>query len=233
MATDVRQAGRKHYEDRQRWRKLDLNRTDPSQKRITTLRAPDEIVVPAVTGRISLRLLEAGTGVGMSRTGTEYRSVLAIHQFPRVEGWGIDVALSRVGNGDADALAVLHKVRELARARPHVESRLPEVPELTGNLISDLRTASGLTTQDIADLFAVEAEEVGGWRDEPATIPTEARRVLEAIRALSATLIGGLGSEGVRAWLLAGPDAPIGLLMTGGLDEVLERAADYRQTIAT
>jgi hypothetical protein len=230
-------------------------------RRVTQPIEDNAIVAPGVTGGIRLYLLRAGTGMGMSRTGVEYRTVLALHQFPRFESWGIrvnqysegaihdssigvDLGLSTehlqtgVLAGDLPYRTLgdepnMEDVRELARARPYVEAALREVPALTGNLISDVRTIAGLTTGEVAELVDVPEEVIARWRDSPETLPLEPTRILTAARAIGAILVGSLGPVGVRSWLLAEPDAPLALLKQGRVQDAVRRAEDYRETVAT
>ncbi len=216
------------------WRDETRFDRDPSPSaEVSTL-----ITLPTVTGPFDWYVVVAGTGVGASRTGLEYGTGQAPHQFRRVQNWGIEVVEQGPEDGDladgaSEVTSLQDQARTFARAHPHVEITMAEVPRATGNVISDLRVVGGLTTADIAELGGVDTETVGEWRDDPSAIPRHARSVLEAARAIGSTLVGSLGAGGVANWLLSGPDSPMLLLSRGHVEEAVKRAERYRQTIAT
>lgn len=191
-----------------------------------------EVDVPAVTGPLALYAFHAGTGLGTTRTGLEYRELYTLYQFARVEGWGIAVTF---GDGDSDRedRTFHEQARRLARARPRVESPRPVAVELTGNLISDIRGLSGLTSQQIAEIADVTERTILEWRRHPKQIPERARKLLEGLRAVAATLVGGLGPAGVALWFMSEPEAPARLIKQGRIQEVKQRALSYEDSLGT
>jgi hypothetical protein len=181
--------------------------------------------VPAVTGPVSLSVVAAGTAVGAWKTGAEYLDFLKFHAFARFTSWGVDVQLPYEEETFDDRIA------RMARARPQVESPLPAHPPLSGNLIDDVRAICGLTTQQVADAVGVTERRVLGLRKDK--IPEERRPVLEALRAVGLTLVGGLGPAGVARWLTAGNPSALDLLKQGKVDEVRARVQRYEDSDAT
>jgi DNA-binding transcriptional regulator YiaG len=198
--------------------------------------------VPEVTGELSFTTLQAATGIGITRTGIEYKELYPLYQFARMSGWGIQVSFTngesdhgRNGEADNDQAedTFEHRVQTAAIDRSRVESVRPNRVALTGNLVSDVRALSGLTVQQIADAVGVTERTVFDWRNKPKQIPDEGRRTLEALHALAATLVGGLGPDGVAAWITNGPDAPSLLIRDGRIEEVRRRALQYEESLAT
>jgi DNA-binding transcriptional regulator YiaG len=136
-----------------------------------------------------------------------------------------------VGFGTADD--TFARAAALAREQPFVASTLPEIPELTGNLVTDARSLAGLTTQQLADLCGVTERTMFAWRDHEGRISTDAEKTLRGLRAISAALVGALGPSGVARWLLAGPEAPFEELKAGRVDDVVARAQQYLDSPAT
>jgi DNA-binding transcriptional regulator YiaG len=173
---------------------------------------------------MSADTVRAGTGFAGQRTGTEYGAFLN-YIFARFHTWGVEVQLPP-SNEILDEQMV-----RAARERPFVSSPRPEVTQLTGNLVADIRATSGLTTTDLAMLLGTTERTVAEWRRK-GKVPDDRRNLLEALRAIGAILVGGLGRAGAKRWLTEGPAPPIDLLLAGRLEEVLGRARGYETSVA-
>jgi DNA-binding transcriptional regulator YiaG len=179
---------------------------------------------PAITGPIQFRVVCVGTAMGISRTGVEYVELGDYFEFVRLEGWGVQVGESDPGEDD---------VSRLARQFPFVEREPAALPELTDNLVVDVRALSGLTIQQLADLAGVTERRVHGWRQRPGTIPPAQRNLLNALRAISIMMYRGLGAQGVASWLRTGSPSPLALLGAGQIKKAVGKAERFRETIAT
>jgi DNA-binding transcriptional regulator YiaG len=177
-----------------------------------------------VTGPMSADTVKAGTGFAGQRTGTEYGAFVE-YVFARFHTWGVEVQLP-----PSNEILNEETVRA-ARERPFVSSSRPEVTQLTGNLVADIRATSGLTNTDLATLLGTTERTVAEWRRK-GKVPDDRRKLLEALRAVGAILVGGLGRSGAKRWLTEGPTPPIELLLAGHLDEVLARARGYETSVA-
>lgn len=177
-----------------------------------------------ITGPVSDETLRAGTGFSGQRTGTEY-GVVVDALFARFRAWGVEVRFP-----PSDEIVEEQAVR-LGRERPFVRSERPEETLLTGNLVTDIRATTGLTTYELAALLSTTERTVLEWRRK-GKVPDDRRKLLEALRAIGASLVGGLTRAGVKRWLTEGPEPPIGLISAGQLDEVLARARSYETSVA-
>jgi hypothetical protein len=146
----------------------------------------------------------------------------------------VELAATDNGEGaDKNGASVQERAAAMAVLHPHVGSVRPEAPALTGNVISDIRNICGFSTQLLASATRQNEQTIRAWRDDPETIPPDVLTFLNALRAIGATLVGGLGPRGVEKWLRQGPDAPMDILLEGRLDEVVARAKEYEGSIAT
>jgi hypothetical protein len=123
------------------------------------------------------------------------------------------------------------RAASLATETPHVAATAPEVPRLSGNLAEDVRRICGLTWRQIAEVFAISERAVAGWKMQG--VPDHRVETMEALRALGATLAGGLGPAGVCAWLTAGRPSRLERIRDGELATVAAEAESYRDTPAT
>lgn len=172
--------------------------------------------VPAITGPLFDYMIEAGTAIKWDKTGSEYTAYSDFH-LARLIGWGVEVP-ARPPRAESAAV----RAARLASQRSYAVSAVVAPVELTGNLVADVRTLTGLTNQQIADVTGVSERRVAGWRQR-GDIPTERRRILEALRAVGLTLYGGLGAQGTARWLVAGRPSPLEQLKAGDADSVASR----------
>lgn len=183
---------------------------------------------PYITGPVFRYVIEAGTALKWARTGSE-SFVFDAFQLARLEGWGVKVQTdepAHVAESGADRAA------RFASMRPYVESIPIAPPELTGNLVADVRTLTGLTNQQLADFFEVSERRISGWRQRD-DIPAQKRRVLEALRAIGLTLGGGLGPQGVALWLTSGSPTPLSALRRGDIRSVVNRVRGFEDSTSS
>lgn len=170
-----------------------------------------------------------------SSTGEEYEITFATRA-RWATLWGI-FAEARPDEGVAEGPASeADEMRRLALAiaaeSPYVSADRPEVPELTDNLVSDVRATTGLTYAAIAGLFGISERAVAAWR-ERNEVPRHRRALLQALRSLGLLLVGGLGVDGVAEWLEAGSPPRLARLADGDLENVLDEARGYEYSPAT
>lgn len=135
------------------------------------------------------------------------------------------------GPGDPGAGDMRRRAAALAAEAPHVAVAPPRRPALSGNLAEDVRAVCGVTWREIADVFGISERAVAGWRVQG--VPRHRAQTMEALRAIGATLVGGLGPEGVREWLTGGGPSRLERLREGELEAVAAEAQSYRDTPAT
>lgn len=182
--------------------------------------------VPAVTGPVAVYIIEAGTALRRDRTGSEYTAHSDFH-LARLISWGVSLAPTTTPTETA-----AERAARLASARSYVSESPILAPELSGNLIADVRALTGLTNQQLADATGVSERRVAGWRQR-GDIPDERRRTLEALRTVGLTLYGGLGSQGTARWLLSGQPSPFEHIKAGKLDVVSRRLRVYLDSPAS
>lgn len=119
----------------------------------------------------------------------------------------------------------------LAAEHPHVAVEAPPRPRLSGNLAKDVHEVCGLTWAQIAAVFGISERAVAGWRAQG--VPRHRAETMEALRAIGAILVGGLGTEGVATWLTASEPTRLERLRNGDVEAVAAEAAAYRDTPAT
>jgi hypothetical protein len=119
----------------------------------------------------------------------------------------------------------------LAIAVPAVASSSPPPPRLSGNLAEDVHKVSGLRWAEIADVFKISERAAAGWRSQG--VPAHRVETMEALRAIGATLVAGMGSEGVATWLSAGKPSRLRRIREGHEEAVAAEALSYRDTPAT
>jgi hypothetical protein len=118
-----------------------------------------------------------------------------------------------------------------ALAAPQVESTALPPPRLSGNLAEDVHDVCGLTWEQIAQVFKVSERAAAGWRTQG--VPSHRQEVMEALRAIGVTLVGGLGAEGVAYWLTVGSPSRLERLRAGNVGAVAEEARAYLDGPAT
>lgn len=186
-------------------------------------------------------LAEIENGNGWSHPFRKYGQYLDSHEWHDASTW-IDIgeaqgfastniwSRARSGAAEKDLRA---QALDMARHASYVESSQPQIPSLTGNLVSDVRALCGLSTLDLASSLDTDEATIAMWRDDPDVIPRDQLRLLQALRAICATLVGGLGPRGVAKWLVMEPDPPLGLLLEGKVEEVLRRVEAYKTSPST
>jgi hypothetical protein len=101
-----------------------------------------------------------------------------------------------------------------------------EPPPLTGNLISDTCNLTGLTRATLASAFGVKERTIFNWQRDGA--PAVAERRLRALRTIAITLFGGLGVDGMTAWLEVDEPPRLARLCRGdSYDDVVAEARAY------
>lgn len=191
-----------------------------------------ELLLGRGTGRTGLEetlfswhhwLAERPTGGGLLEAGLGIVA-LAARQHPAV-------APSPAREVDAPPGDLAARAAVLATRAPHVPAPLPPAPALSGNLAEDVRAVCGLTWAQIGAAFKISERAAAGWRVQG--MPGHRRATMEALRAVGATLVGGLGPDGVAAWLTSGSPTRLERLRAGEVDPVVEEALSYRDTPAT
>ena len=144
---------------------------------------------------------------------------------------GDDVTVGRALAAGNEAAAMRAAGRRAAARAAAVAVERPQVPELTGDQVEDVRTLYGLTYAQLALLLGVTERQMHRLRGEPLT--GERRDRLDALTALGLILIGGLGPDGARRWLASGDPPGSELLRQGRYAELRERAEGLRDSVAT
>ena len=183
------------------------------------------VSAPGITGPIDVDLDGASTlAFWLSdRTGSRGFVLEALAGI-----WGLQ---ERIVEDEAAPTGLQAQAQLLAAARPYVVLDVPIRPEITGNLAEDVHRVSGLTWKEIAGLYGITERAVAGWRKQG--VPTHRAGLMEALRAIGAMLVGGLGRKGVRSWLSAGNPSRLGRLRDGELESVLKEALSYADDPAT
>ncbi len=119
----------------------------------------------------------------------------------------------------------------LAVDAPQVESAPVPAPRLTGNLAEDVHDVCGLTWEQIAQIFKVSERAAAGWRAQG--VPSHRQGMMEALRTIGTTLVGGLGPDGVAHWLTAGTPSRLRRLRAGEITPVADEARSYLDGPAT
>ncbi len=144
----------------------------------------------------------------------------------------IDAHWPLVGARAPNAEATLaSRAAALAAETPYAVSPVPPAPQLTGNLAEDVHAICGLTWAEIAEVFKISERAAAGWRTQG--VPLHRAQTMEALRAIGAALVGGLGPEGVSAWLTAGDPSRLERLRDGEQAAIAEEALSYRDTPAS
>ncbi len=118
--------------------------------------------------------------------------------------------------------------RTIAAPDNEIEPR-PQL-ETTASAVLEIRRLSGLTWEELSDLFDVSRRSLHHWANGKALSAQNdqlVRRVLSVLRAIS----GGVNSQ-TRAFLLTSDDVgtiPLELLKNGKFEEVLSRASTLEE----
>lgn len=133
--------------------------------------------------------------------------------------------------GGPEGRSLQERAAEAAAGAPTVEVEPAEVPELSGNLVRDVRTVCGLTARELGGLFGRTERAAQQWRRSGP--PEDVRPQLEAMQAIGLTLVGGLGARGVRRWLTSGRPSPLDRIRAGRVAEVAAQVRAYEDSVAT
>ena len=109
---------------------------------------------------------------------------------------------------------------ELAEELGGVAAEAPPITETTGNLPRDVLVLTGLTAAELANTLGRTERSVRGWIAD-GQAPSSMRTVLEQLRTIALRLIGGIGPEGVREWLLSGDPGPLSRIARGEAADVV------------
>ncbi len=83
----------------------------------------------------------------------------------------------------------------------------------------------------IAEVFKISERAAAGWRAQG--VPDHRVPTMEALRAIGAVLVGGLGPEGVGEWLSSGRPSRLAQIRDGKGEAVAAEALSYRDSPAT
>jgi hypothetical protein len=122
----------------------------------------------------------------------------------------------------------LDRSRELMTSgrakRPRVAPQQISVPY--HGQVESVIALCGLPSDQLAELLDVDEETLVSGHDP--RLPERAKRVLDILQSVGATLGGGLGPAGVAMWLRAGEPSALALLKAGRFEEVQARIASFR-----
>ena len=167
-------------------------------------------------------------------TGDEYGGPFVSNKMRLADLWGVVVRHAEVAMPPAvDVVeeSLQSRAAAMARSVPAVETERPAVPQLTGNLLDDVRRVTGLTYEQIARATRVSGRAVAAW--SAGTVPHHREPFLQALRSIGLSLVGGLGQSGVQRWLLAGTPSRLDRLAAGDVGGVASEARAYETSPAT
>lgn len=167
-------------------------------------------------------------------TGDEYGEVSALSKESLASLLGISIqavrdALPPVESAIEESLQ--SRAAALARNVPAVETDVPTVPQLTGDLLKDVRAVTGLTLDQIAQATRVSPRAVAMWSAN--RVPAHREPFFQALRSIGLSLVGGLGPPGVQRWFLAGAPTRLDRLAAGEVEAVAAEARAYETSPAT
>jgi hypothetical protein len=136
-----------------------------------------------------------------------------------------EVTVVKLHGAIEPAADLASRAAAFARVEPHRESLAPPVPQLSGNLAKDVHDLCGLSWKQVAAVFGISERAAAGWRTQG--VPAHREETMEALRAIGATLVGGLGPEGVARWLAAGEPSRLQRLRDGEVEAVASEARSY------
>jgi hypothetical protein len=190
------------------------------------------MTAPGVTGPVTLdRRSFYSFLIEDKPTGYEYGEISGGWEI-LIHIWGVaepEPAVTAVESREESGLQ--GRAAALATETPHILSPLPPVPRLSGNLATDVHEICGLTWRQIADVFRISERAVAGWRTQG--VPRHRVETMEALRAIGATLVGGLGPAGVCEWLTGGRPSRLERVRNGEVEKVARDALSYLDTPAT
>ena len=91
--------------------------------------------------------------------------------------------------------------------------------------VEDLRTRLDLTYDDLAAITGVVKNTIYDWKRTGANPRPSTVRKLWRVHTLVRALVSQLGEMEAVEWLRAGPESPLDLLRTGGLEAAELRAS--------
>jgi DNA-binding transcriptional regulator YiaG len=115
----------------------------------------------------------------------------------------------------------------MVRSRSYTPRSVETAPPLTGNLIHDVRKICALRNSDIGELVGVSASTVSSWAKLGRPKNSAQVRLVEIVRTIGLTLVGGLGPAGVRLWLTGGSPSRLRRLRSGDVERVAAEARSY------
>jgi hypothetical protein len=192
---------------------------------------------PAVTG--SLRYVESdavviGQWLGELATGDEYGGAFVVAKVSLAGMWGINVhEVAEVA--PAVVVATDHSLQTqaatIARRVPAITVERPVVQPLTGDLLEDARSVTGLTLGQIAQATGVSERAVATWR--ATSVPGHREELFRQLRSIGLGLVGGLGSRGVQRWFMVGAPTRLERLAAGDVERIVAEARAYETSPAT
>jgi hypothetical protein len=192
----------------------------------------ETLLVPGVTGRVRLDADSYFTVLLEDEpTGFEYGEVFSSWQI-LISMWLHPELPSSPESTDQSELSALQaRAAALAVDSSHVATPAPVLASLSGDLAEDVHLVTGLTWRQIAEIFRISERAVAGWRRQG--VPRHKVETMQALRAIGATLYGGLGARGVSEWLMAGSPSRIERIRDGEAEAVSAEALAYLDTPAT
>jgi hypothetical protein len=153
------------------------------------------------------------------------------YKFVAIAFYGGPHAVEAEGVPVDPARGLAEEAAALASETPHVVTPQPPPPRLSNNLAEDVHLLAGLTWKQIAQVFNISERAAAGWRTQG--VPPHRQEMMEALRAIAVTLVGGLGPEGVGRWLSDGRPSRLGRIGAGEVGVVAAEAKSYQDTPAT
>lgn len=191
----------------------------------------ETLLVPGVTGRVRLDADSYFLALMQDEpTGFEYGEVSSSWQI-LISMWRHPELPISPKSGESDLSALKARAAAFAVDSPYVASPAPASVNLSGDLAEDVHLVTGLTWREIAEIFRISERAVAGWRRQG--VPRHRIETMQALRAIGATLYGGLGARGVSRWLLAGSPSRIDRVRDGEAAAVSAEAVSYLDTPAT
>jgi hypothetical protein len=146
-----------------------------------------------------------------------------------------DVLPAEPGPADADDQAASDEDGSLLSLADRVQAIAVEPPpavELSGNLTRDVLALTGLTAAELATAIGRTERSVRTWIAE-GQVSEAMRPLLQQVRTIALRLVGGLGPDGVRRWLMAGEPSALSRIASGDVADVLAETGDLLDSPAT
>ena len=146
-----------------------------------------------------------------------------------------DVLPAEPGPEDRDDQAASDEDGSLLSLADEVQAvavELPPAVELSGNLTRDVLALTGLTAAELATAIGRTERSVRTWIAE-GQVSEAMRPLLQQLRTIALRLVGGLGPDGVRRWLMAGEPSALSRIAGGDVTDVLAETGDLVDSPAT